>query len=272
VTRTATATEYKRRTREQWGSDPCGAIHGAGYDLGTREFFDNVEAHRYGEYGPWMPEVMEFDAFAGRDLLEVGCGMGTDLLQFARGGARVTGLDYTPRSIEITRRRFEVYGMPGRFVLGDAENLAFPDESFDVVYSNGVLHHTPDTQRAIDEVYRVLRPGGVAKVMLYNRASFHYWAKVILRFGILQGELLRHTPEEIMSRHVEYSETGALPLVKAYTRPEVHRMFGRFRERRTAVRQLTRPELHLPRAIFPDAAVEALGRRVGWNLIVTARK
>jgi ubiquinone/menaquinone biosynthesis C-methylase UbiE len=272
VTGTTTAAEFKRRVREQWGSDPCGAIYGNGYELGTREFFDSVEAHRYGVYAPWMPEVMEFDGFAGLDLLEVGCGMGTDLLQFARGGARVTGLDYTPRSIEIARRRFGVYGVPGDFVLGDAENLSFPDASFDIVYSNGVLHHTPDTQRAIDEIHRVLRPGGVAKVMLYNRRSLYYWIHILFRFGLLEGELLRSTPEEIMSRHVEYSETGARPLVRAYTRREVERMFGRFRERRTVVRQLTRPELHLPRFLVPDEAIHALGRRWGWNLIITARK
>src|SRR5205085_12269324 len=103
----------------------------------------------------------------------------------------------------------------------------FPDATFDVVYSNGVLHHTPDTQRAIDEVHRVLRPGGVAKVMLYNKSSIYYWLHLMFRFGLLHGELLRHTPEQIMSRHVEYSDTGALPLVRAYTPAEVRRMFGR---------------------------------------------
>jgi ubiquinone/menaquinone biosynthesis C-methylase UbiE len=266
-----TATEIKRRTREQWGNDPCGAIHGDGYEIGTREFFDSVEAHRYGEYGPWMPSVMEFAGFAGKDLIEIGCGMGTDLLQFARGGANVTGLDYTPRSVEITRRRFEVYGMPGRFLVGDAENLPFPSASYDVVYSNGVLHHTPNTQKSIDEVHRILKPGGTAKVMLYNRNSLYYWLVIMLRYGVLRGELLRHTPDEIMSRYVEYSETGALPLVRAYTPREVERMFSRFSERKTVVRQLTRAELHLP-AFVPDSLVDALGSRWGWNVVITARK
>ncbi|HQR40451.1 MAG TPA: class I SAM-dependent methyltransferase [Blastocatellia bacterium] len=266
-----TATEIKRRTREQWGNDPCGAIYGDGHDIGSREFFDNVEAHRYQVYAPWMPEVMEFNGFPSKELLEVGCGMGSDLLQFARGGALVTGLDYTPKSIELTRRRFAVYDVPGRFTVGDAENLPFPDASFDVVYSNGVLHHTPDTQRAIDEVYRVLRPGGVAKVMLYHRQSLYYWLVIILRFGILRGELAKSTAEEIMSRYVEYSETGARPLVRAYTRDEVIRMFGRFGEKNTAVRQLTREELHLP-ALVPDGLVARLGERWGWNVIITARK
>jgi len=268
---TTTTTEVKRRTREQWANDPCGAIYGDGHTIGTREFFDRVEAHRYEVYAPWMRELMGFDAFSGRKLLEVGCGMGSDLLQFARGGALVTGLDYTPRSIEISRRRFSMYDVPGRFTVGDAENLPFPDASFDVVYSNGVLHHTPDTQRAIDEVHRVLRPGGIAKIMLYHRSSLYYWLSIVLKHGIVRGELARSTTEEIMSRHVEYSETGALPLVRAYTRVEVERMFERFASRRVDVRQLTREELRAPRVV-PDRLVDALGARWGWNVVMTAVK
>src|ERR1051325_11757088 len=99
-------TEEKRRAREQSGEGPCGAVHGQAHEFGTREFFDEVERHRYEEYAPWMRSVMGFDSFSGARLLEIGCGMGTDLLQFARGGARCTGVDLTPRSVEITRHRF----------------------------------------------------------------------------------------------------------------------------------------------------------------------
>src|SRR6266852_5189992 len=105
--------EEKQRAREQWTHDPAGAVYGREHEFGTREFFDTVERHRYTEYAPWMLEVMGFDQFAGARLLEVGCGMGTDLLQFARGGAEVTGVDLTPRSIEITRQHFAVYGEAG---------------------------------------------------------------------------------------------------------------------------------------------------------------
>src|SRR5580765_4543064 len=140
--------EEKQRARDQWSNDPAGAVYGVQHEVGTREFFDEVERHRYQEYAPWMPEVMGFDQFAGQRLLEVGCGMGTDLLQFARGGAQVTGVDLTPRSIQISRQHFAVYDERGDFALSDAEQLPFANESFDAVYSNGVLHHTPDTARA----------------------------------------------------------------------------------------------------------------------------
>ncbi len=135
----------KLRAREQWGKDPCGALHGRKHELDTRAFFDAVEHHRYQEYAPWMPEVMGFDEFAGAQLLEIGCGMGTDLLQFARAGAKVTGTDLTPRSIEISRQHLALYGESGNFAIADCETLPFADDSFDVAYSNGVLHHTPDT-------------------------------------------------------------------------------------------------------------------------------
>ena len=141
----------KQRARAQWTGDPAGAVYGREHEFGTREFFDEVERHRYQEYASWMPEVMGFTEFAGARLLEVGCGMGTDLLQFARGGAQVTGVDLTPRSIEISRQHFHVYGASGDFAISDGENLPFADGSFDVVYSNGVLHHTPDTAAAVGE-------------------------------------------------------------------------------------------------------------------------
>src|SRR6476469_2255953 len=185
----ASHPEEKLRTREQWSGDPCGEVYGSGLEFATREFFDEVERHRYNDYGPWMREVMGFDRYPGARLLEVGCGMGTDLLQFARGGANVTGVDFTPRSVEISREHFRVYEMHADFSLADAENLPFGDSTFDVFYSNGVLHHTPDTHRTIAEAHRVLKPGGTAKVMLYYRPSWNYWIDLGLKQGVVRGEL-----------------------------------------------------------------------------------
>src|SRR6267142_2424215 len=264
--------EEKQRAREQWGEDPCGAVYGRDHEFGTREFFDEVERHRYTEYAPWMPAVMGFNEFAGARLLEVGCGMGTDLLQFARGGAKVTGVDLTPRSIEISRQHLSVYGEGGDFAISDCETLAFADKSIDVVYSNGVLHHTPDTAGAVGEVHRVLRPGGLARVMLYHRGSAAYWGETILRHGLLHGELLRgHSPEEIMSRYVEFNESGGRPLVKVYSRGQARRLFSMFSEVTIQVEQLTRPELYFFGRFIPEGMFRHLRRSVGWNVIVSAR-
>lgn len=273
ITTVSGLAEEKLRAREQWGQDPCGAETAREHELGTREFFDAVERTRYEEYAPWMARVMGFDEFAGASLLEIGCGMGSDLLQFARGGALCTGIDLTPRSVEITRHRFALYGNKGSFMLADGEHLPFTSESFDVVYSNGVLHHTPDTEAAIREVYRVLRPNGVAKVMLYHRSSLNYWFEIVLRRGLLGGDYLRgRSSEEIMSRVVEFSEHEARPLVKVYSRRQARELFSQFKEVTVAVEQLTRDELRFLSPVISESLFNWLGRRIGWNVIITARK
>jgi SAM-dependent methyltransferase len=265
--------EEKQRAREQWTQDPCGAEYGKDLEFASRKFFDAVERQRYQVYAPWMPRVMGFNQFAGKRLLEVGCGMGTDLLQFARGGAICTGVDLTPRSIEISRRHFEIYGLPGDFLLTDGERLPFPDDCFDVVYSNGVLHHTPDTAGAVREVHRVLKPGGIAKVMLYHRHSLNYWGEMILHRGLLRGELLRgRTPEEIMSRWVEYSEQEGRPLVKVYSRPQARAMFSEFKSVDFEIDQMIRAELYGLGSVVSEKLFQFLRKHFGWNLIVTATK
>jgi len=265
--------QEKLRAREQWGQDPCGAEYDREHELGTREFFDEIERHRYNEYAAWMPRLMGFENFRGARLLEIGCGMGTDLLQFSRGGARCVGIDLTPRSIEITQHRFKLYGARGAFMISDGEHLPFCDESFDVVYSNGVLHHTPDTEGAIREVHRVLRPGGTAKVMLYHRNSLNYWLEIVVRRGVLGTEFLRgRSPEEIMSRVIEYSDHEARPLVKVYSRREARALFKMFKDVKVDVEQLTRAELRFLSPLVSERMLERLRRRIGWNVIVTAIK
>jgi ubiquinone/menaquinone biosynthesis C-methylase UbiE len=262
----------KRRAQEQWGANPCGAHVAKEFAFGTREYFDAIEDYRYNIYAPWMKQLIGFDNYSGKRLLEVGCGTGSDSLQFARGGVIFTGVDLTPRSIEIARKRFEVYQQQGEFVLSDAENLDFPDENFDVVYSFGVIHHTPDTERAATEIHRVLKRGGKAIVMVYHRASLYYWGGIILKRGLLRGELLKASPNELMSRYVEHTETGGRPLVKAYTRSEVRKMFSMFSDCKVEVNQLTRPELGILGHVMPESMFQWLARNFGWNLIITATK
>ena len=265
--------QEKQRARDQWTHDPAGAVYGRAHEFGTREFFDEVERHRYEEYAPWMPEVMGFDDFAGQRLLEVGCGMGTDLLQFARGGAKVTGVDLTPRSVETSRHHLELFGQPGDFALSDAEKLPFADESFEVAYSNGVLHHTPDTAAAVREIHRVLQPGGLARVMLYHHHSWNYWVEIILHRGLLRGELLRgQTAEDIMSRYVEVNEGEGRPLVKVYSCRQARNLFSMFRETTIQVEQLIRPEFFFLGPLIPERLFRSLRRTIGWNVIISARK
>jgi SAM-dependent methyltransferase len=264
--------EFKRRAREQWTDNPCGAHVARDLEFGTPAYFDRIEDYRYTVVAPWMKQELPFSSYNGKRIIEIGCGTGTDLLQFARGGAKVTGVDLTPRSIEIARKRFQVYGLPGEFLLGDAENLSFPDESFDGAYSFGVLHHTPDTQKAIGEVYRILRPGTTATVMLYNRTSLFFWGAIILKRGLLHRDLFKMTPDDIMSGSVEYSDTGRRPLVKAYTGASVRRMFRQFEDVTVKVRQLSREDLGVAGRLLPEPVFRWLEHNFGWNLIIAATK
>ena len=158
-------------------------------------------------------------------------------------------------------------------MISDGERLPFRSESFDVVYSNGVLHHTPDTAGAIREVHRVLRPDGIAKVMLYHRNSFNYWVEIILRRGLLGGEFLRgRSAEDIMSRVIEFSDHDARPLVKVYSRSQTLALFNMFREVVIDVEQLTRAELRFLSPLVSEKMFERLRKKIGWNVIVTAKK
>jgi SAM-dependent methyltransferase len=137
--------------------------------------------------------LVPFAKAKGKSVLEIGTGNGADGTMFAHHGAFYTGADLTEAALEATRRHFEVLGLPGAFQRENAEELTFPDASFDWVYSHGVLHHTPRTQVAIDEVWRVLKPGGQAIIMLYHKHSFNYFIRIMtyMRLRVLLTILSR---------------------------------------------------------------------------------
>ncbi|HEX3145326.1 MAG TPA: class I SAM-dependent methyltransferase, partial [Pyrinomonadaceae bacterium] len=164
--------ELKERVRDFWQQHPCGTKF-SDAEMGSREFFERVEKHRYEK--EWhIPAAANFASTRGMKVLEIGCGLGTDGAQFARAGAEYTGIDLTEAAVDLARRRFALSGLRGEFRVSDAENLDFANESFDLVYSHGVLHHTPDIEAAVSEIHRVLKPGGRAMVMLYHRGSYNY--------------------------------------------------------------------------------------------------
>ncbi len=264
----ATGDDYKDATQRQWDNDPCGAH----YVPGTRrtlDWFTNVEDHRYREYGPWMPEMMEFARHGGEDVLEIGGGMGTDLAQFARHGARVTDIDLSIGHLRLAQENFRLRGLDGQFIHHDAETLPFPDASFDLVYSNGVLHHTPNTRQVVDEIFRVLRPGGRVIAMFYAERSLIFWRNVTWYHGLADTMLEKYSIGEVMSRTVEVSEIGARPLVKVYTASRLRRLFERFQSISVTKRQMISGEV--PR-ILARVPARWISRVAGWNLIVKAQK
>jgi SAM-dependent methyltransferase len=267
--------------------------------LGSAAFFADVEAHRYA-LEPDIPELVDFQRWAGRDVLEAGCGIGTDAVQFVRAGAHYTGIDFSPTALELAQRRPELVGV--RLVEGSIVELPFEDASFDLVYSNGVIHHLPQTRRTIAEFHRVLRPGGTAIVMVYHRASLNFYASIMVVRRVLAGVLLIPSADRLVARltgepldvlqgHREliaqhgprYLTDPALflshntdgpgnPLSKVYSAEGMRRAFADFAQVRTDVRFLNLRAYPFGQRLERLAAARRLGRRVGWHLWVTATK
>ncbi len=141
------------------------------HPVGSREFFADLDEYRFDKLR-YLPELVDFNGFRGQRLLEIGCGIGTDLARFARGGAEVTGLDLSQTAIDLAGKNFAHLGLTGDLRVADGERLPFPDASFDVVYGHGVLQYAAAPERIIAEAHRVLRPGGQGIFMVYNRISW----------------------------------------------------------------------------------------------------
>jgi SAM-dependent methyltransferase len=246
----------KEAVRRFWQADPCGSRL-AQAEPGTDEFFREVEEIRY-RLEPFIPTFAEFERWAGKRVLEVGIGLGTDFVRFARAGADLTGIDLTDAAVALVRRRLEQEGLEARVLVADAERLPFADETFDLVYSWGVLHHTPETRQVADEVRRVLRPGGEARIMLYSRRSwvaFGAWA----RYALARGRPWRSIAS-ILAAHVES------PGTKAYTTAEIRSLFREFDA--VSLRRFVTP---YDRRVVGRLA-DLTGPRLGWFVGIRAVK
>jgi SAM-dependent methyltransferase len=204
-----------------WDNNPlCAAA--IPHAPGTREFFECHNAlRRKEEPEVFQRQIYEHDKWAGRDVLDIGCGIGYVVALYAAGGARVTGVDIAARSVELTRDRLRVFGLDADIRKADAEALPFADESFDLVTSFGVLHHTPNTQTAIREAIRVLRPGGRVILMFYHRNSFAYRVLFPLK-RILQPSNWGKSADQ----QVNQVDGPANPLGKVYSRKELRAMLA----------------------------------------------
>lgn len=154
--------DYKAQTQKNWDKDPCGShlVDGT-YEYLSKEYFDNLEKKKY-DFEPWKVAELNSLDVDGKKVLEIGYGMGCDHITLARRGAIMTGIDIIEENKTVTTAHFKVNGMQvPNLIVGDAENLPFADESFDFVYSFGVIHHTPNTDKVVAEMNRVLKSGGV---------------------------------------------------------------------------------------------------------------
>lgn len=282
----AQSTALKAKVQRYWNNTPCG-VKNTPCEQGSQEFYEEIQKYRY-SMEPHIPRVAEFDRHAGNRVLEVGCGLGTDGQQFARGEARYFGCDLSIRSVELARRGFDVFELPGAFMCTDAENLPFRRGTFDVAYSNGVLHHSPDTDRAIREVHRVLARDGKAIIMLYARsftflASAHVLGRIRLErtrrrmgheaFNRFVGLPLEHAgwlPEWVV---INNSTDGVgNPHSKLYSAAQVRRAFSDFRSVRLEKHFFPRNKLPIIGSWMPARLAYLLGRVMGCFWIIKAIK
>ena len=231
-------------------------------EVGTRAFFDELDDYRCDKLR-YLPEVVDFPSYAGRALLEIGCGIGTDLARFARAGARTFGVDLSDTAVALARRNLEVNALPGggRLLVGDGARLPFPDASVDVVYAHGVLQYAADPAAIVAEAHRVLRPGGEAIFMVYNRISW------LMALSVLMKVPLEHADA---------------PGLTVYSIAEFRRMLAPFGEVRIVPERFpVRSRLHtgmkavLYNGVFVGAfniLPRALVRRYGWHLMGLCRK
>ncbi len=267
-----TDNNLKAEVKAYWNRASCDTWHTQSEKY-TREYFEQIEDWRYRDQA-CIHAFAQFTRYHGKRVVEVGFGAGTDFIQWLRAGAVASGVDLTEEALRNLTHRIEIYGLPSPEVIkvADAEKLPFDSDRFDLGYSWGVLHHTPDTEKSIRELVRVIRPGGEMKIMLYNRnslCSFHHWVK----YGLLKGNPFR-TFRDVLWHHMESVGT------KSYTPAELRHMLAPMGLTDIEIQTFPTSYDYLPWKKFPFSIANAFcglllgvtGNRLGFWHGITARK
>jgi SAM-dependent methyltransferase len=248
------------------------------YEMGTAQFFERLDREFYSWNKPLhrtrpFERLFPYDRYKiGSKVLEVGCGLGTLAMNWARSGADVTAVDLNPTSIEQTRKRFDLMDLTARIEPMDARHLGLPDAAFDYVYSWGVLHHSPNIDGSFKEMMRVLKPGGGFGIMVYNRHSLLYWYKVLFTEGFLHDERRFLTPLDLASRYSDGARAEGNPYTWPVTAAELRRMLSanskdlRIRILGTDLDTVFHALLPGLGLFLPAWAKKTWARRFGWSL------
>ena len=263
--------------RTFWNQRPCNIRHSTS-EVGTKTYFNEVEARKY-LVEPHIPTFADFERWNGKRVLELGCGIGTDTINFARAGAQVTAVDLSDESLSIARRRAEVFGLSDRITFhhanGEKLSDTVPVEAHDLVYSFGVVHHTPHPERALRELRGYLKPGGSLKIMVYYRYA---WKVLWIVLGYGRGRFWE-TPE-LVARYSE-AQSGC-PVTYIYDKAEGRDLVENagFKMTRVAVDHIFPSRIpdyveyrYVKEWYFrwmPKGLFRALERRFGWHLLIDA--
>jgi 2-polyprenyl-3-methyl-5-hydroxy-6-metoxy-1,4-benzoquinol methylase len=266
------------KVSEYWNARPCNIRHSP-KPVGTREYYDEVEARKYNvEYH--IPRFAQFERWNGKKVLEIGCGIGTDTMSFARAGASVTAVDLTEKSLDVARKRATVFGFEDRitFIQANAEKLSesVAVEPYDLVYSFGVIHHTPHPERMLDEIRKYVKPESTLKIMVYNRWS---WKVLWVLFVYGKGQFWKL--DQLIAEYSE-AQTGC-PVTYSYSRTDGRRLLEAHGFEVTDVMVDHIFPYSIPEYVqyryktvwyfrwIPRFLFRALERAFGWHLCLTAK-
>lgn len=253
--------ELKNKIKEYWNRQPCNVNHSLA-EKGTEQFFNENSAKRY-FVEPHILDFAQFHLYQGKRVLEIGCGIGADAVEFAKHGAEYVGIDISKESLELSKKRFEVFGLDGSFYeLSGTADLSHLGK-FDLVYSFGVLHHYPDIDKVIENVHNILSPDGEFKFMVYAKNS---WKYAMIQKGLDQ-----------------YEAQAGCPFAKVYTKEDIYDLLeSRFNVAR--IRQAHCFMYNVPNykkqiyqlepwfEAMSEEMREAVKEYLGWHLLVKAIK
>ncbi|HUZ62798.1 MAG TPA: class I SAM-dependent methyltransferase [Acetobacteraceae bacterium] len=248
---------------EYWNRRPCNLRHSP-REVGSRAYFDEVGERKY-FVEPHIPAFAEFPRWHGKRVLEIGCGIGTDAVSFVRAGADYTGVELSEASLTLARQRFALFGLRGELLHANAEALDAVGEagSFDLIYSFGVIHHTPHPEAVLRHVRRLVRPDGELRVMVYARDS---WKDAMIEAGLDQPEAQHGCPIAFTYTTgqaralLEQAGFEAVSITQDHIFPYVVEKYVRYEY-----------ELQPWFAAMPRAMFRALEQRFGWHLLIRAR-
>jgi len=290
------AVDNIRAVQAFWDANPCGSR--LSDEPERRGYFAEIESKRYA-HESHIPEIARFGDFEGKRVLEIGTGIGTDALQFQKHGAQCVGIDLTLAGQKLAKEQFSLVGHDSSLMVGNAEVLPLADGYFDHIYAFGVIHHSPSTEAIIDEMLRVLKPGGTFTVMIYNRSSINYYIEIMFLRKMLRRllypafmpkflsklmrldrdklethrEMLLSRPNLAKQEWISMNTDGPeCPLAKVYNKDEALKLFGKFSDVRTEVWFFDRSHWPFVGKLIPNSTAKWLGRRWGWHRVVYGRK